>query len=60
MTALEVTESLKEVVKAQSDIIYSIALEVEQSRATGSYVTDNVSKQILKAAKTLQEVGKGI
>lgn len=60
MTALEVAESLKEVVKAQSDIIYSIALEVEQSRATGSYVTDNVSKQILKAAKTLQEVSKGI
>ncbi len=60
MTALEVAESLKEVVKAQSDIIYSMALEMEQSRATGGYITDNVSKQILEAAKTLQEVSRGI
>lgn len=60
MTALEAAESLKEVVKAQSDIIYNMALEMEQNRTAGGYITDNVSKQIFEAVKTLQEVSRRI
>jgi hypothetical protein len=60
MTVLEVMESLKEVIKAQSDIIYNMALEMEHSRATGGYITDNVSKDISKAATELKEISDKI
>lgn len=60
MTALEVAESLKEVVKAQAEIIYAMALEMEQNRQTGSYINDGVSEKILQAAKELQKVSKEI
>lgn len=60
MTALEVAESLKEIIKAQSEIIYDMALEIEHSRDTGGFVTDSVSMRITKAAKDLQEVSKSL
>lgn len=58
MTALEVAECLKEVVKAQSEIIYDMALEMEHSEDTGGFVTDSVSDRIIQAATTLQKISK--
>lgn len=60
MTALEVAESLKEIIKAQADIIYDMALEMEHSRDTGGFITDGVSMRITKAAEALQEASKNL
>ncbi|TGY93451.1 hypothetical protein E5329_18715 [Petralouisia muris] len=60
MTALEVAESLKEIIKAQSEIIYDMALEMEHSRDTGGFIADNVSMRIKKAAKALQEASENL
>lgn len=60
MTALEVAESLKEIIKAQSEIIYDMALEMEHSRDTGGFITDSVSMRITQAAKILQEVSENL
>lgn len=60
MTALEVAERLKEIVKAQSEIIYDMALEMEHSQDTGGYITDSVSARITQTAKALQEVSKNL
>lgn len=60
MTALEVAESLKEIIKAQSEIIYAMALEMEHSRDTGGFMTDGVSMRITNAAETLREVSKNL
>lgn len=58
MTTIEVAESLKEIIKAQSEIIYDMALELEHSRDTGAFITDSVSMKIKKAAEKLQEISK--
>lgn len=60
MTALEVAESLKEIIKEQSEIIYDMALEMEHSRDTGGFITDSVSMRIEKAAKALQEASENL
>lgn len=56
MSALGTIESLTEVIKSQSEIIYSLALEIEHSKQTGCYIADAVSDKIINAAKTLQEI----
>lgn len=56
MPILGTIESLTEVIKSQSEIIYSLALEIEHSKQTGCYITDTVSDKIISTAKTLQKI----
>lgn len=54
MTTLGVMERLKEVIKQQSDIIYDMALEMERSKETGCYITDDVVKKIIEVAEKMK------
>lgn len=60
MGTLEIVDELKNIIKMQADIIYSLAEQTEHSKTTGCCIVDNTSRDIFKAAEKLERVAGNI